>query len=69
MKEAEHTIFLMFFDDDEAADGEVDNGSGDVPHIGGIVDEGANLAGSESIGWLVLRGDRAKTRIAAARPP
>src|SRR5213078_820788 len=69
MDEAEHAVVLMFFDDQIATDSEIDDGGGDVAHVGGIVDEGAGFAGSELIRRLILRGDGAKAWIAAARPP
>src|SRR5213082_3076294 len=69
MDEAEHAVVLMFFDDQIATDSEIDDGSGDVAHVGGIVDEGAGFARSELIRRLILRGDGAKAWIAAARPP
>src|SRR5579883_2161997 len=62
-------VFLFFLDDEVAADSEVDDGGGDVAHVDGIVDQSADFSGSELIGRLVLGGDGAKARIAAAGPP
>ena len=67
--EAEKVVFLLLLDDEIAADGEVDDGGGDVPHVDGIVDQRADFAGSEFVGRFVLRSNGAKARIAAARPP
>ena len=67
--QAEKVIFLLFLNDEIAADREVDDGSGNVFHIDGIVDQSADLAGSELIGRLILRGNRTEARIAAACPP
>ena len=36
---------FRFFDDEIAADGKVDDGGGDVAHVDGVVDEGADFAG------------------------
>ena len=69
MDEAEHAVVLMLLDDQVAAHGKIDDGGGDVAHVGGVIDERAGFAGSELIRRLVLRGDGTKTRIAAAGPP
>src|SRR5262249_18344826 len=69
MEEAEHALALMLFDDNVAAYGEINDGSGDVAHVGGVIHERAGLAWSELIGRLVLWGDGTKPRIAAIRPP
>src|SRR5579885_3886169 len=62
-------VFLFFLDDEVAADSEVDDGGGDVAHVDGIVDQSADFSGSELIGRLLVGGDGAKARIAAAGPP
>src|SRR6202035_2096773 len=69
VSQAEELVFLSFLDDEEAADGEVDDGGGDVAHVHGIVDQGAYFAGSQIVGRLILRGDGTEARVAAAGPP
>src|ERR1700681_1784118 len=69
VSEAEELVFLPFFNDEVAADGEVDDGGGDVAHVHGIVDERAYFAGSQVVRGLILRGDGAEAGVAAAGPP
>ena len=46
MDEAEHAVVLMLLDEQVAAHGEIDDGGGDVAHVGGVVDERAGFTGS-----------------------
>src|SRR5262249_34266205 len=67
--EAHHAGLRAFLNDDIAADGEVHDGSGDVSHVGGIIDERADFARSKLVGWFVLRGYRSESRVAAVLVP
>ena len=69
VKQTQHAIFLMLFDDHVAANGEVDDGSGDVAHVDGVIDEGANFAWSELDRAARIVRRWTKARIAAACPP
>ena len=69
VSEAEEMILLCFFDDEVAADGEVDDGGSDVAHVDRVVDEGADFGRREIVRRLILRGDGAETRVAAVSPP
>src|SRR5215469_14120736 len=43
-----HDVLLgVLLDDDVAADGKIDDGGGDVAHVGGVVNKCADFAGSE----------------------
>src|ERR1700739_1791219 len=67
--EPEHALFLMFLDNDVAANGKVDDGCGDVAHVSGIIYERTYFSGREMVRWLILRGDGSKARVAPACPP
>src|SRR5262249_24411096 len=64
----QHVVFLLFLDREVAADGKIDDRGADVTHVGGIVDESADLAGAGVVGRPVLRCDGAEGRGAAPRP-
>ena len=60
---------LVLLDLDVAADGQVDHGGGDVPHVRSVVDERADLGRREALGWLVLGRDGQACRITSASAP
>src|ERR1700752_1496626 len=62
-------VFLPLFDNQVSTHGEIYDGSGDVAHVDGIVDQCAPFAGGEFIRWFVLCRDRPKPGITATSPP
>jgi len=67
--ETQHAVFLMLFDHQVAAHGEINNGCGNVAHVGGVINERAGFARRELLRGLILRGDRTQARVAALGPP
>src|SRR5215470_14640149 len=66
---AHHVVLRKLLNDDVAANREIDNGRGDVAHVGGVIDQSADFARSKLVRRLILCSDGAEARIAAFGPP